>query len=87
MSDPKKFKPYYIIGAVSRRANKIREQRLSTEMERMKRPMSLIEARKRAINFATSLNEANTLKVTDWKPVLYLQHTVTKKLPVSLQDC
>lgn len=86
MPDPKKFKPYYIIGAVSRRANKIREQRLSTEIERMKRPMDLHEARKRAINFAASLNEVKALQVTDWKPVLYLQHTVTKKLPVSLQD-
>ena len=85
MSDPKKFKPYYIIGALSKKTNKIREQRLSTEMERMKKPASLIEARKRAKNFALSLNESNTLNVDDWTPLLFLQHTETKRLPVEVQ--
>ena len=84
MSDPKKFKPYYIICAHSKRANKIREQRLSTEMERMKKPGSLIEARSRARNFADSLNESNTLTVSDWAPMIYLQHTVSKRLPVEV---
>lgn len=84
MSDPKKFKPYYIICAHSKRANKIREQRLSTEMERMKKPGSLIEARSRARNFADSLNESNTLTVSDWTPKIYLQHTVSKRLPVEV---
>jgi len=84
MPDPKKFKPYYIICAHSKRANKIREQRLSTEMERMKKPGSLIDARHRAYNFANSLNESNTLKVTDWAPKVYLQHTVSKRLLVDI---
>lgn len=84
MPDPKKFKPYYIIGAVSKQANKIREQRLSTEMERMKRPADLEDARRRAKSFAGSLNESNTLKVSDWRPLLFLQHTETKRLPVEV---
>jgi hypothetical protein len=84
MSDPKKFKPYYIIGAISKKTNKIREQRLSTEMERMKRPMDLTSAKERAKNFADSLNESNTLMANDWKPLLFLQHTETQRLPVEV---
>jgi hypothetical protein len=84
MSDPKKFKHYYIICAHSKKANKIREQRLSTELERMKKPGSLIEAKERTKNFTTSLNESNTLNVDDWKPLLFLQHTETKRLPVEV---
>jgi hypothetical protein len=84
MPDPKKFKPYYIIGAISKRANKIREQRLSTEMERMKRPMNLTDAKHRARNFANSLNEANTLKVNDWKPLLFIQQSEKQKLPIEI---
>jgi hypothetical protein len=84
MPDPKKFKPYYIISAVSKKANKIREQRLATEMDRMKKPSSLIEAKERAKNFAASLNESNVLNVNDWKPALYFQHSETQKLPVEV---
>lgn len=82
MSDPKKFKPYYIIGAISKRTNKIREQRLSTEMERLKKPNSLINAQSRCQQFAASLNETNMLGATDWKPLLHLQYSETKKIIV-----
>lgn len=84
MPDPKKFKPYYIICAQSRRVNKIREQRLSHEMERMKRPMDLTSAKHRAKEFAASLNEANALSVQDWRPLLFIQHTETQRLPVDV---
>jgi len=84
MSDPKKFKPYYIICAASKSVNKIREQRLSTEMERMKKPMNLTDAKKRACSFAESLNEASTLTVNDWRPLLYIQHTERSRLPVEI---
>lgn len=84
MSDPKKFKPYYVICANSKKANKIREQRLSTEMERMKKPMNLTDAKKRAISFAESLNEVRTLKVDDWKPLLFIQQSETQKLPIDV---
>ena len=84
MPDPKKFKPYYVIGAISKKTNKIREQHLSTEMERMKRPMDLNSAKERARNFAASLNESNTLKVNDWKPLLFIQQTEKQKLPIEV---
>ena len=84
MSDPKKFKPYYIICAASKSVNKIREQRLSTEMERMKKPMNLTDAKTRSKSFADSLNEANTLNVSDWRPLLYIQNTEQSRLPIEI---
>lgn len=84
MPDPKKFKSHYIIGAVSKSTRKIREQRLSTEMERRKKPASLIEAKQRAIQFANSLNEVNTLNTRDWEPFLQFQQTETQRLPVEV---
>lgn len=82
MSDPKKFKPYYIIGAISKKTNKIREQHLSTEMERMKKPANLTAAKHRCIQFATSLNETNMLGVSDWQPLLHLQYSKTNRIIV-----
>lgn len=84
MSDPKKFKPYYIICAISKRTNKIREQHLSTEMERMKKPASLIAAQHRCKEYAASLNETKMLGVADWKPLLHLQYSETKRIIVPL---
>lgn len=85
MSDPKKFKPHYVIEAFSKKKNKIREQHLTTEMGRMEKPGSLIAAKKRCFEFAKSLNEKSALGVDDWKPMLHLQYTETNKLLVSLE--
>jgi hypothetical protein len=84
MSDPRMFKPHYIIEAYSRRANKIREQHITTEMTMRERCQDLTTARLRSKEFAKSLNEIKELSVSDWQPMLHLQQSETIKVIVPI---
>lgn len=84
MSDPKKFKPYYIVEAYSPATKKIRQLVLATETERMKKLASLEQAKIRSREFANSLNENKTLGTTDWQPMIHFQHEKDKQLLVAI---
>ena len=83
MSDPKKFKPYYIVEAFSKKTNQLRQLHLATEMGRMQKLASLETARARSKEFAKSLNESKILGVDDWKPMIHFQYTAKTKLLIS----
>lgn len=83
MSDPKKFKPYYIVEAYSPKTNKLRQMHLATEMGRMQKLGSLETAKARSKEFANSLNESKAHGVTDWKPMIHFQYTERDKLLIS----
>ena len=83
MPDPKKFKPYYIVEAISKKTNQLRQLHLATEMGRMQKLASLETARARSKQFANSLNESKTLGVDDWKPMIHFQYTEKDKMLVS----
>lgn len=83
MPDPKKFKPYYIVEAFSKKTNQLRQLHLATEMGRMQKLASLETARARSREFAKSLNESKALGVDDWKPMIHFQYTKQNKILVS----
>lgn len=83
MGDPKKFKPYYVVEAFSKKVNKIQELHLATELSRMQRLDSLEIARARSKEFADSLNESKLLGTSDWEPLIQLQYTEKNKIPVN----
>lgn len=83
MPDPKKFKPYYIVEAYSKKTNKLRQLHIATEMGRMQKLASLETAKTRSKEFAKSLNESKTLGVDDWQPMIHFQYTERDKILVS----
>lgn len=83
MPDPKRFHPYYIIEAFSKRQNKLQEHITTQEVKKRQRCTDLTEAKTRAIEFAFSLNEKGAHGATDWRPMLHLQ-TEDRKYVVSL---
>jgi hypothetical protein len=83
MPDPRRFHPYYIIEAFSKKQNKIQEHVLTQEVKKRQRCTDLTEAKRRAIEFAYSLNERSASGTNDWKPMLHLQ-AEDRKYVVSL---
>lgn len=83
MPDPKRFHPYYVIEAFSKKQNKIQEHITTLEVKKRQRCSDLTQAKLRAIEFAYSLNEKVAHGTDDWKPMLHLQ-TEDKKYIVSL---
>jgi hypothetical protein len=66
------FRPYYLIQAFSKRANKQVTDWQPHEMEIKKRCSNLQEARKRSIQWAMSMNESNHYGHRDWVPIVRL---------------
>lgn len=66
------IKPHYIVNAYSPSRKKLVPQFISTEHSKNKKCTSLIEARRRSVEFAKSLNEAKRENATDWEPKVQL---------------
>ena len=66
------IRPHYIVNAYSPSKRKLVPQFISTEHGKNKQCTSLIEARRRSIEFAKSLNEAKRDHATDWVPRIQL---------------
>jgi hypothetical protein len=84
MPDPRRFHQYYIIEAFSKTQNKIQENITTREVEKRKRCQDLTEAKRRAIEFAFSLNERTMHGTKDWTPLLHLQTEKEGKLLIPL---
>jgi|TARA_B110000503_G_scaffold88640_1_gene134388 hypothetical protein len=67
-----KIKPHYIVNAYSPSKRKLIPQFMSTEHGKNKHCTSLIEARRRSIEFAKSLCEAKRENAIDWEPRIQL---------------
>lgn len=70
MRKQNKIKPYYLVSAFSKRLRKQQTDFRSNEMTEKHRLVSLIEARRRSIQYADSLNEINSMGANDWKPIV-----------------
>lgn len=84
MPDARRFHPYYIIEAFSKKQNRIQEHITTREVEKKKRCQDLTEAKRRAIEFAFSLNERTMNGAVDWKPLLHLQTEFDGKVVIPL---
>ena len=62
------FKPYYLVEAYSLKVKKQQTQYQSTELSRNKELMDPVEAKRRSIAYAESLNESISMNADDWKP-------------------
>ena len=74
------IKPYYLVQAYSPSTRKLVPQYISTEISYNKKCTSLIEAKKRSVEFARSLCEAKRYNVTDWEPKIQLINDMGKTL-------
>jgi hypothetical protein len=63
-----KIRPYYLIQAWSKRANKLQTQFLQNEMAANDRCTNIKAAHQRSIAFAASLRESKLANATDWEP-------------------
>jgi len=86
MPDPRRFHPYYIIEAFSKKQNKIQEHIITREVEKRKRCQNLTEARTRAIEFAYRCNESNLNGTDDWTPMLHLQTEKEGKVVIPISS-
>jgi len=66
------FKPYYLVQAYSAKVKKQQTQYHGTELANNKQLMSAIEAKRRSIAYAASLNESAYANATDWVPLVRL---------------
>lgn len=74
-----KFKPYYLVKAHSLTHKKLVTQYMMNEQGNKNRLYKQDVARKRAVEYANSLNESKYLGAKDWQPKVYLisQHGQT----------
>lgn len=66
------FRPYYLIQAYSRTANKQTTEWLTHELDVKKRCANLETARERSKQWALAENEANRFGHNDWVPIVRL---------------
>jgi hypothetical protein len=66
------FKPYYLVQAYSQKVQKQQTQYIPNEMGRNKELMNPVEAKRRSIAYAESLNESVSMNASDWKPIVRL---------------
>jgi hypothetical protein len=70
MRPQQEFKPYYLVQAYSKRLRKQQTQFMSTEHGKNHELRSLIEAKRRSVEYAASLNEITSMGASDWTPIV-----------------
>jgi hypothetical protein len=66
------FRPYYLIQAYSKNANKQTTEWLTHELDLKKRCANLQEARERSKQWAAAEREAKRYGYSDWEPIVRL---------------